>query len=220
MLDKFRCEYIVHFYGAVFITTKVCMVTEYAPFGSLQDPMKQKKSEEVVIKIRIKMMLDAAKGICYLHKNGILHGDIKPDNILVFSLDLSCTDVINAKLTDFGSARNVNLIMTNMTFTKGIGTPIYMAPEILQQENYRECADIYSFAITMFEVFGWCEAYPKEMFKFPWNIAEMVTSGKRLEKKENMSDDQYNLIQQCWKQDSLQRANIENVVEQLQEMLN
>ncbi|ELP83881.1 protein serine/threonine kinase, putative [Entamoeba invadens IP1] len=218
MLDKFRSEYIVYFYGAVCIPNKVCLVTEFAPYGSLQDLMKQRKSEEVVIKIRIKMMLDAAKGICYLHTNGILHRDIKPDNILVFSLDLNTK--VNGKLTDFGSARNVNLIMTNMTFTKGIGTPIYMAPEILQQENYRECADIYSFAITMFEVFGWCEAYPKEMFKFPWNIAEMVTSGKRLEKKENMSDDQYNLIQQCWKHNSSQRMNIENVVEQLQEMLN
>ena len=37
MLDKFRNEYIVHFYGAVFIPNKICMVTEYAKYGSLND---------------------------------------------------------------------------------------------------------------------------------------------------------------------------------------
>jgi len=37
MLDKFRNEYIVHFYGAVFIPNKICMVTEFAKYGSLND---------------------------------------------------------------------------------------------------------------------------------------------------------------------------------------
>ncbi|ELP92422.1 protein serine/threonine kinase, putative, partial [Entamoeba invadens IP1] len=54
--------------------------------------------------------------------------------------------------------------MTNMTFTKGIGTPVYMAPEVLNQEYYKKPADIYSFAITMYETFGWCEAYPDDDF--------------------------------------------------------
>ncbi|ELP91529.1 protein serine/threonine kinase, putative [Entamoeba invadens IP1] len=60
MLDKFRSEYIVHFYGAVFIPNKVCMVTEFAPFGSLQDLTNHKPSSDVCIKLRIKMMIDAA----------------------------------------------------------------------------------------------------------------------------------------------------------------
>ena len=43
MLDKFRNEYIVHFYGAVFIPNKICMVTEFAPFGSLNDLIMKNK---------------------------------------------------------------------------------------------------------------------------------------------------------------------------------
>ncbi|ELP92836.1 tyrosine protein kinase, putative [Entamoeba invadens IP1] len=135
MLDKFRSEYIVHFYGAVFIPTKLCMVTEFAQYGSLQDLIKHKNSNDVDIKFRVKILLDASHGIKYLHENGILHRDIKPDNILVVSLNVD--DKVNAKLTDFGSARNVNLLMTNMTFTKGIGTPVYMAPEILKKDKYK-----------------------------------------------------------------------------------
>ncbi|ELP84399.1 protein kinase, putative, partial [Entamoeba invadens IP1] len=46
MLDKFRCEYIVHFYGAVFIPSNVCMLTEFAQYGSLQDLMKHKTSDD------------------------------------------------------------------------------------------------------------------------------------------------------------------------------
>ncbi|ELP91133.1 protein serine/threonine kinase, putative, partial [Entamoeba invadens IP1] len=52
--------------------------------------------------------------------------------ILVISLDLN--EKVNAKLTDFGSARNVNMLMTNMTFTKVIGTPVYMALDILNKK--------------------------------------------------------------------------------------
>ncbi|ELP85500.1 protein serine/threonine kinase, putative [Entamoeba invadens IP1] len=147
MLDKFRSEFVVHFYGAVFARNKVCMVTEFATYGSLQDLMKHKTSNEIDMKLRVKICLDAAK-----------------DNILVFSLET--IEKVNAKLTDFGSSRNVNLLMTNMTFTKGIGTPTYMAPEVLKKEKYKMSADIYSFGVTIYECVGWCEAYPKDEFKF------------------------------------------------------
>ncbi|ELP91817.1 protein serine/threonine kinase, putative [Entamoeba invadens IP1] len=209
MLDKFRSEYIVHFYGAVFIPNKVCMVTEFAQFGSCQDLMKHKSSSEIDMKIRIKITKGAANGILYLHENGILHRDIKPDNILVFSLN--SRDKVNAKLTDFGSARNINMMMTNMTFTKGIGTPIYMAPEVLKQEKYKKEADIYSFAVTMYEVFGWCEIYPKNIFKYSWKIAEFVTAGKRVENVNNIPNSLFEIIQNCWKQNPKERTDIQTV---------
>ena len=127
MLDKFRNEYIVHFYGAVFIPNRVCMVTEYAKYGSLNDLTKKYKDNSITEKVRIKILLDCSKGISYLHNNGILHRDIKPDNFLIFNIDNIDKTIINAKLTDFGSSITINMMMTNMTFTKGIGTPTYMS---------------------------------------------------------------------------------------------
>ncbi|ELP83546.1 protein serine/threonine kinase, putative [Entamoeba invadens IP1] len=215
MLDKFRSEYIVHFYGAVFIPSKFCEVTEFAQFGSLQDLMKHKKSEEVDIKIRVKMMIDGAKGILYLHNNGILHRDIKPDNILVFSLDLN--NKVNTKLTDFGASRNVNLLMTNMTFTKGIGTPKYMAPEVLNQEKYKKEADVYSFAITMYECFGWKEAFPKNIYKFAWDIADSIAIGKR-PKLDVFNEQQKLIIEKAWKHDPKQRSDISDIIKSLESM--
>ena len=136
MLDKFRCSYIIHFYGAVFIPNKICIVTEFATYGSLNDLIH--KHEIINEKIRIKILIDSAKGISYLHNNGILHRDIKPDNILIFDIEHYTNEFVNSKLTDFGSSRNINTLMTNITFSKGIGTPIYMSPEVLKQEHYKK----------------------------------------------------------------------------------
>ncbi|ELP83648.1 protein kinase domain containing protein, partial [Entamoeba invadens IP1] len=212
MLDKFRSDYIVHFYGAVFVPKKICMVTELAPYGSLNDLMKHKKSENITKKMRVKFMMDASKGILYLHENGILHRDIKPDNILIVSLDFNTK--VFGKLTDFGSSRNINLLTTNMTFTKGIGTPVYMAPEVLQQERYTKSADVYSLGITMFEAFTWQEAYPKEQFRFPWKIAEYVTHGKHPRKRSSITKEEYDLIQDCWtfRKEKRIKCESENVV--------
>ncbi|ELP92420.1 protein serine/threonine kinase, putative [Entamoeba invadens IP1] len=215
MLDKFRCDYIVHFYGAVFIPNKVCMVTEFAKFGSLNDLMKS-HTTEIEHKMKLKIALDGAKGIQYLHSNGILHRDIKPDNILIFSLDLN--EKVNAKLTDFGSSRNVNMLMTNMTFTKGIGTPVYMAPEVLNQEHYKKPADIYSFAITMYELITWSEAYPKSQFKYSWKIAEFVNDGNRPSLLTSSNGEVSDLIERSWKQNPLERYAIEDIVLVLQKL--
>ncbi|ELP91498.1 protein kinase domain containing protein, partial [Entamoeba invadens IP1] len=254
MLDKFRSEYIVHFYGAVFIPNKMCIVTELADFGSLNDLIQQtlsnkkallnemnesnnknkntknnkKKNTKTLnyeiftqkdsLKLKVKFMKDVSKGILYLHSNGVLHRDIKPDNILIFSL--YADERINAKLTDFGSSRNINLLMTNMTFTKGVGTPVYMAPEILNQKKYKKPEDIYSFGMTMFECFKWGEAYPVEQFEYPWIVADFVISGKRLEKPEEMDERCFDIIKRCWCQDPAQRIKIEQVCDELDILYN
>ena len=47
------------------------------------------------------------------------------------------------------------MLITNITFTKGIGTPIYMSPEVLNKEHYKSPSDIYSFSITIYECIKW-----------------------------------------------------------------
>ena len=213
MLDKFRNDYMIHFYGAVFIQGKICMVTEFAQYGSLQDLMNKRAKEPIYDRMKMKILIDGAKGIQYLHNNAILHRDIKPDNFLVVSL---VEDVpINAKLTDFGSARNVNALMCNMTFTKGVGTPIYMSPEVLCKKRYERAADVFAFAITMYQTYVWRDVYPKSQFKFPWKIAEFITNGKRLEKTDEMTDKQYEIIQKSWAQEPIDRITISQIIELL-----
>ncbi|EDR22739.1 protein serine/threonine kinase, putative [Entamoeba dispar SAW760] len=210
MLDKFRNEYVIHFYGAVFIHNKICMVTEFAKYGSLSDLM-HKHEKRIENNMIIKLLSDAAHGIQYLHQNGILHRDIKPDNFLVVSLENKIQ--VNCKLTDFGASRNINMLMTNMTFTKGVGTPMYMAPEVLKKEHYKLPSDIYSFAITMYEVSIWRNPFPKEQFKYPWEIADFISEGKRPKKDEVIDDWLFDLIEHCWNQNPKERYNANQIVD-------
>ena len=116
MLTKFQNEYLIQYYGSVNIRNKICMITEYASYGSILSMIN--KQSRINNKIIIKFMIDVSRGIKYLHSNGILHRDIKSDNILITSIN---PNDINAKLTDFGTSRNINMLQTNMTFTNGIG---------------------------------------------------------------------------------------------------
>ena len=168
--------------------------------------------------MRIKFCLDCAKGIQYLHNNDILHRDIKPDNLLVISLEENVP--VNAKLTDFGSSRNVNQMITNLTFTKGIGSPKYMAPEILNRDKYKKPADIYSFAITMLEIMIWNDTYPKTLFKFAWSIADFVCQGNRPNTIDEIeSENMKKLIEFCWNQNPIHRLPIKEIVLLLEEEL-
>ena len=102
--------------------------------------------------------------MAYLHANGILHRNNKPDNVIVFVLDEVTT--VNGMLTDFWSSRNVNMLMTHMTFTDGVRTPTYTTPEVLNKEKYKKAADVFLLAVMLFECDTWGEAYPRALFKF------------------------------------------------------
>ena len=98
-----------------------------------------------------------------------------------------------------------------MTFTKGIGSPTYMAPEILRKEHYKKPADIYAFGITMYEVFAWKDAYPKSEFRFPWQIADYVSNGNR-PKPISISRQLMRIIEGSWKHQILERLTINDIV--------
>ena len=214
MLDKFRNEYVIHFYGAVMIPGKICMVTELAEYGSLENVIF-KSNLNISEFLKVKLMLDGAYGIKYLHDNGILHRDIKPDNFLVVSISENIP--VNCKLTDFGASRNINMMMTNMTFTKGIGTPAYMAPEILNRQHYKMEADIYSFAITMMEIYSQKQAFPKVIFQYPWSIADFISCGKRPDLEDIDCENIKTIIKRSWNQNPKDRAKINEIVSFLDE---
>ena len=127
---------------------------------------------------------------------------------------------VNAKLTDFGSSRNLNLLLTNMTFTKGIGTPKYMAPEILDRNKYKKSADIYSYGITLLEVMIWGEAFPKNQFRFAWTIAEFISSGKRPDTIKMMNEELQMVVKMCWDHEPTFRPEIQDVIHRLKTIHN
>ena len=210
MLDKFRCAEIVHFYGASLAPNHLCLVIEYAPHHSAQDLIDQ--HADVAFETRVGFLGSAARGLAYLHTNGILHRDIKPANVLVFSLAPGVA--VPAKLSDFGSSRNTSQTFETMTFTKGVGTPAYMAPEILGMQHYNTPADIYSLGVTMYEVGRWASFFVAPRFSFPWDIADFVLAGRRPE-QDDLPDAFYAVVSQCWCQDKAARLTADQVVSKL-----
>ena len=89
----------------------------------------------------------------YLHSVGIIHRDIKPANILIGR------KAMTAKIADFGISRIANVDGT-MTIK---GTLLYQAPEVSREERYGFPADVYSFAITMYEL---CDRVSGQAFRF------------------------------------------------------
>ena len=99
-----------------------------------------------------------ASALDYAHKQGLLHRDVKPANIMMTNLDDEGEQRI--LLTDFGIARNVNdisgLTKTNMT----VGTVAYCAPEQLLGEDVDDRADEYSLAATAYHLLTGSQLFP------------------------------------------------------------
>ncbi|ELP92222.1 protein serine/threonine kinase, putative [Entamoeba invadens IP1] len=216
MLTKFRCDQIIHFFGSVRMARIVGLVVEYAPLGSLRNIFMNKEIDEVCDKMKVKFMIDTTQALLYLHTNGVLHRDVKPDNVLVFNKTSIITT--NVKLSDFGSSRNINLFLSNMSFTKGIGTPVYMAPEIYNKNKYSQAADVYALGITLLECMKWDEAYENKTFVYSFQIPDFINKGNRLPKPANVSNEMFAIVQACWDQTPKNRPTTQTILERLNQI--
>ncbi|CAB9515351.1 MAP kinase-activated protein kinase 2 (Fragment) [Seminavis robusta] len=116
------------------------MVMELMAGGDVFDQIVERTSyTEKDARDLVKTLLTAVK--C-LHENGIAHRDIKPQNLLLPSKQAAA----NIKLCDFGFARRVH---TPQSITHRVGTPTYVAPEVLKNIPHDERVDMWSVGVTM-----------------------------------------------------------------------
>ena len=109
--------------------------------------------------LKIRYVREICYGMRYLHSHNIIHRDLKLSNVLVVSDDENCSGVV-CKISDFGTSREVDMTTTlsmsqSMTMTSNIGTPLYMAPELVSgQGHYSMKADVYSYGILMISLWN------------------------------------------------------------------
>jgi len=124
---------------------------EYAAGGDLPHHVAAlQRDGKWSLSAALQLAAGAAKGLEYAHSLHIWHRDIKPDNVLVAGDG-------RAMLGDWGQARER---MGSSVVSKGMGSPLWMAPEVLSGAEYDSSADIWSLGITVYQVLR--AAFPRD----------------------------------------------------------
>jgi serine/threonine-protein kinase len=121
--------------GARFLTM------EYVPGTTLRELLDRKRGLELTPALQIAKQV--CRGLVAVHRAGIVHGDLKPQNVMVMGNGV-------VKLMDFGVAR------AGVAFDHGspvVGTPLYMSPEQVRGAEIDERSDLYSAGVVLFELF-------------------------------------------------------------------
>ena len=116
------------------------MVLEYIDGWSLGGLARQKR---LTVRQVLDLYRQAAEGLAFAHRLGVVHRDIKPDNLLI-------TRTGTAKIADFGLARSEDSVQVTQTGSI-IGSPAYMAPEACRGEEPTFRSDIYSLGCALFQ---------------------------------------------------------------------
>eukprot|EP01088_Endostelium_zonatum_P011568 TRINITY_DN25716_c0_g1_i1.p2 TRINITY_DN25716_c0_g1~~TRINITY_DN25716_c0_g1_i1.p2 ORF type:complete len:1320 (-),score=285.30 TRINITY_DN25716_c0_g1_i1:4094-8053(-) len=202
---------------------------------------------------RLKIALNMAQAIHFLHSNKVMHRDIKPENFLVISHSSVAPQMV--RLADFGTSRSfaaprrgqslpaletnnsVNDLVTSdsssssndgltarsehgaFSHTVGVGTPVFMAPELLESRSYNMKVDVYSYGVVLWIL--WMGERPYMNFDKPWDIPRFVKKGNRLDMDERRIKDERvrELISSCWSQEPENRPDMSEVVNIVEEML-
>lgn len=112
---------------------------------------------------KIQIIIEAGRGLAYLHRNGIIHRDVKPDNMVV---NEEVPGRFVTKITDLGIAKNIDDSMGTMTEAI-FGTPRYMSPEqIVSTKDVDFRADIYSLGASLYHLMAGVPPYHERTTAF------------------------------------------------------
>lgn len=123
--------------------TEMILVLEYAAGGEIFNQCVAEREEAFKEKDVQRLMRQILKGVSFLHRHNVVHLDLKPQNILLTS-DRPLGDI---KIVDFGLSRIVN---NNEELREIMGTPEYVAPEILSYEPISTATDMWSIGVLAY----------------------------------------------------------------------
>ena len=184
---------------------EIVAVTEFVPDGDLNKLLVRKDKSSKVTKVhenKVQQLAgDLMGALHYLHSRRVLHRDLKPANIL-----LDETSKV-AKICDFGFARHLGV--ETMVLTSIKGTPLYMAPELIEERPYDHTADLWSAGAILYEL---SVGFPP----FPTNSLFQLIKKIRYEQvtwPTHLSEDLKSFLQGLLEKDCKKRSTWQQIIE-------
>lgn len=224
-MQSIRHPNLLTFYGAGIRSDGTpFLVVEMMEKGSMRTILREQKLEWPT---RRRFACEIAAGMAHLHGLESMHRDLKSDNCLV-------DNKFHVKVCDFGAGRlrtrkqrldpHVDTWGNkSKSLTAGVGTPLWMAPELVIQgknRQYTNAVDVYSFGIVMWELLTCKTPWDEEiedtnMFKFRAALEEALANGQRPTLPKYTDESTYasyvSLMKQCWATDPDDRPTFGSV---------
>ncbi|XP_057828021.2 MAP3K epsilon protein kinase 1 isoform X2 [Cryptomeria japonica] len=195
LLKNLNHKNIVKYQGSFKANTYLYIILEYVESGSLANMVKPNKFgafPESLVAVYISQVLE---GLVYLHEQGVIHRDIKGANILTTKQGL-------VKLADFGVATKLSEADHNTHSV--VGTPYWMAPEVIEMSGVCAASDIWSVGCTVIELLTCVPPYYDLQ---PMPALFRIVQDEHPPIPEHLSPDITDFLHQCFRKDAKLRPD-------------
>lgn len=215
-LSQIRHPHLLFIMGMCTVP-RLCIVSELYEGGSVHELLHGRNGRPFAPSQALTLLLGVARGMLYLHSSTpvILHRDLKASNILVNKA------VSHAVICDFGLSRLSEHAASQSRTGQSTGPPVpvgtayTMAPEVMVGDPYTSAADVYSFAVVLWEM--WTGRVPFPGLK-PIQLMFAVSEGNRppLDEADAWCPELADLVRCCWQEAPNERPDFDTILDVLE----